>query len=283
MSSKHYIGFLVALTMLIVCRTNAQNSSKFWINVYDNLGVNYSNQFGNNVSATYGIDYPLNEAEATPCPPGLCVMWVNIPGHVNSWFPGLILNDWRAFPTNPEQKDTFQLRFVNADYADTNIYFTWPDAAYLGARCDSMFFVFFDASIPPNITTINMFKQSYLDIPAAGTSGISRAFIYKYGTKTIDDITPDKNIRPARFRLNQNYPNPFNPTTTVSFGISHLSFVSLKAYDVFGREVATLLNKEMAPGNYTQEWNAFNIVSGIYFLRLQAEDFIDVKKMVLLK
>ena len=88
---------------------------------------------------------------------------------------------------------------------------------------------------------------------------------------------------PERFELHHNYPNPFNPMTHFQFAIANLKLVTLKIYDVFGREVATLINKEMAPGNYTQEWDASGVASGMYFYRLTAGTHSEIRKMLLMK
>jgi hypothetical protein len=81
----------------------------------------------------------------------------------------------------------------------------------------------------------------------------------------------------------QNYPNPFNPTTTISFGIAVQSAVSLKVFDVLGREVATILSQELLAGNYDRQWNAENFPGGIYFCRLQTGNSIKTRKLLLLK
>jgi ligand-binding sensor domain-containing protein len=83
--------------------------------------------------------------------------------------------------------------------------------------------------------------------------------------------------------LNQNYPNPFNPSTAITFSLRAKSFVSLKIYDLIGREVAIIVSEELAAGVYTRKWNASNIPSGIYFYRLQAGSFTETRKLVLLK
>jgi len=96
---------------------------------------------------------------------------------------------------------------------------------------------------------------------------------------------------PLHFSLAQNYPNPFNPTTNFEFGISDLGFVSLKVFDVLGREVATLVNEERQPGIYRVTWDASKMPSGVYFYTLRAGDastrsargFVETKKMILTK
>ena len=88
-----------------------------------------------------------------------------------------------------------------------------------------------------------------------------------------------------KYNLQQNYPNPFNPTTTIAFTIPSNEFVTLKVYDISGKEVAVLVNEHKNGGNYEVQFSAgsLNLSSGIYFYRLQAGNFTDVKKMVLLK
>lgn len=85
------------------------------------------------------------------------------------------------------------------------------------------------------------------------------------------------------FVLNQNYPNPFNPATTINFSIPEASFVSLKVFNSLGQEIETLVAKELNAGNYKYDWDATNLTSGIYFYTIQAGNFIDTKKMILLR
>ena len=88
---------------------------------------------------------------------------------------------------------------------------------------------------------------------------------------------------PDKYLLYQNYPNPFNPMTKIEYAIPKQGFVSLKIYDLLGREVANLVNGEMAPGYYRIDFNGSNLASGVYFYRLQSGSFIDTKRMVLIK
>jgi hypothetical protein len=88
---------------------------------------------------------------------------------------------------------------------------------------------------------------------------------------------------PRRYVLEQNYPNPFNPSTTISFSLPAKSYVVLKVYDMLGKEVATLIQKELSSGNHIQQWNASNVSSGVYFYRLEAGVFMDTKKLILLR
>ncbi len=85
------------------------------------------------------------------------------------------------------------------------------------------------------------------------------------------------------FHLSQNYPNPFNPSTKIKFDIPKGSLVKLKIYDMLGREVAELVNDKLNPGTYEYEWNGVNLPSGVYFYKLESENFIETKRMVLVK
>jgi len=98
-----------------------------------------------------------------------------------------------------------------------------------------------------------------------------------------------ENTMLLQFALSQNYPNPFNPTTSVKFRVSSFGFVSLKVYDVLGREVVKLVDENKPAGEYTVEFNGTNLSSGVYFYRLTVESsgqvnkFTDIKKMILAK
>ena len=116
----------------------------------------------------------------------------------------------------------------------------------------------------------------------SGGSFYSGRIGYAIDTTLISVVTMPKNI-PEQFVLSQNYPNPFNPTTTIKYQIPEMSFVTLKIYDVLGSEVATLVNEEKAMGSYEVKWHANNSPSGVYFYRIQAGDYFETKKMLMLK
>jgi len=95
--------------------------------------------------------------------------------------------------------------------------------------------------------------------------------------------TPNDDLLATTYNLDQNYPNPFNPSTTISYSISNESQVSLKVYDVMGKEIANLIDEKQSSGNYSIEFDASSMASGTYFYKLITGEFISVKKMVLLK
>ncbi|HPS65557.1 MAG TPA: T9SS type A sorting domain-containing protein, partial [Ignavibacteria bacterium] len=88
---------------------------------------------------------------------------------------------------------------------------------------------------------------------------------------------------PAKFDLSQNYPNPFNPATKINFDLPKDGQVSLKIFDMLGRELSTIVNEIRKAGYYTVEFNASNLASGVYFYRISAGEFSSVKKMIVLK
>jgi hypothetical protein len=101
-----------------------------------------------------------------------------------------------------------------------------------------------------------------------------------------DNIAPVdlKDYMPGKtFSLKQNYPNPFNPSTTIEYSVPAAGLVSLKIYDIQGREVATLVDKEQNAGYYITSWNASNFSSGVYFYKLTAGSFTQTKKLLLTK
>ncbi len=113
--------------------------------------------------------------------------------------------------------------------------------------------------------------DSVESIPSIITSGVRTA------------VDERKILGPLQFQLEQNYPNPFNPKTVISYQLPVKSIVSLKLYDILGREVATLVNEIKSAGNHAAVWNAKHLPSGIYFCRLAAGGFTQIKKLALIK
>jgi hypothetical protein len=103
-------------------------------------------------------------------------------------------------------------------------------------------------------------------------------------TTVITNVSRDEIVGiPSTFALHQNYPNPFNPSTTISYDLPVRARVKLVIYNLLGQEVATLVNGEQEPGRYNVKFDASGLPSGIYFYRLEADKFVDVKKMILVK
>ena len=104
----------------------------------------------------------------------------------------------------------------------------------------------------------------------------------RVGCTSVGVIHKPSNL-PIKSELSQNYPNPFNPLTNISFALPSRSFVVLKVFDLIGREIATLISKELPPGKYSRQWDASGMPSGVYFYRLHVGTFTETKKLILLR
>jgi hypothetical protein len=86
-----------------------------------------------------------------------------------------------------------------------------------------------------------------------------------------------------QYSLGQNYPNPFNPITQINYSIKEAGLVQLKVYDILGKEIATLVNTNKETGNYSVDFNATQLLSGVYFYKMQSGNYITSRKMLLIK
>jgi len=140
-----------------------------------------------------------------------------------------------------------------------------------------------------------LFKARVLILRFSNQIDSETARSLNYSADGVIDLIVDEDYRPGtlpsvedylvpkNFDLSQNYPNPFNPTTTIEYSIPKDANVSIKIYDVLGKEVATLVNEQRSAGTYIINWNASNFSSGLYFYRITAGEFADTKKMFLIK
>ena len=108
-------------------------------------------------------------------------------------------------------------------------------------------------------------------------------FWYIYQQSTITAVENEETTMPTVFKLEQNYPNPFNPSTAIKFAVPEKSNVVIKIYDILGNEIITLVNEEMDAGWYEKSFNANGISSGVYLFRMQAGNYVNTKKMLLIK
>jgi len=144
------------------------------------------------------------------------------------------------------------------------------------------------AGLVPGSYSINSDSYGYTSVQS---STVSVDYNTTYSTSASFTLTPESitavndpqpNII-SGFKLSQNYPNPFNPTTIISYQIPSESKVVLKVYNILGGEVATLVNENKAAGSYSVQFNGSSLASGVYFYQIKAGNFVDTKKLVLLK
>ncbi len=125
----------------------------------------------------------------------------------------------------------------------------------------------------------------YNFIAAGGNflAGTSQGLWIRPISDSVTAVKVNKNKLPNTFSLSQNYPNPFNPSTSIEYQIPKSGLVTLKVYDVLGREVETLVNEEKPAVSYEVRFEGSSLSSGIYFYRIQAGDYALAKKMILMK
>ncbi len=131
-----------------------------------------------------------------------------------------------------------------------------------------------DNSLVPNNT---YFYRVYAYTFGANSSYSNTIFVY------LTDIKKNNELIPNRYSLYNNYPNPFNPLTKIKFDIPKSSYVKIKVYDNLGKLIEELVDNELPAGSYEVDWNASDNSSGVYYYKLETENFKDVKKMVLIK
>ena len=172
---------------------------------------------------------------------------------------------------------TFQVpdsTFLDSDIGDTLTYQASGLPSWLSFNAQTRTF----QGTPPQTVRLITIGITVNDLLLASASTTLRMAVVAPLTDV--DNSPTS---PTKYELCQNYPNPFNPTTNIRFEIVDLEFVSLKIFDVLGREVATLMNEDKPKGNYNVTWDASHMPSGIYFYRLTTENFSQVKRMLLIK
>ncbi|MFZ1323299.1 MAG: T9SS type A sorting domain-containing protein [Ignavibacteria bacterium] len=151
-------------------------------------------------------------------------------------------------------------------------------------------------------STSDKFSSTPLNLKWAGNESLFRTKIYSFdGKKNFDITNADFNLvegtsnnsdnlgnenltsLPTEYTLSQNFPNPFNPVTKINYELPSSGLVTLKIFDLLGKEVATLVNEKMEAGRYSAAFNGSNLASGMYFYKITAGEYSAVKKMVLIK
>ena len=139
----------------------------------------------------------------------------------------------------------------------------------------------FDDGLPDSGHVIAIAIDALRHRVFASGSSWKDAGLYVYDTMvSADSVVP---TIPSSFVLSQNYPNPFNPTTTLEYALPQPARVQLKIYNVVGQQIATVVDGEQEAGHHTVNFDAREFSSGVYFYRLHAGTYSDIKKMLLLK
>jgi aminopeptidase N len=136
-------------------------------------------------------------------------------------------------------------------------------------------------------TTVTLFNDAQIQTFQFDIVGDPQSVVFDPGNWILKNNTIITSLEdltfPTQFSLEQNYPNPFNPSTTIEFNIPQNGFITLKVFNVLGREVATLVNGQVEAGKHKVEFDASNLNSGVYFYKVESGSFADTKKMILIK
>ncbi|MCC6864939.1 MAG: choice-of-anchor D domain-containing protein [Ignavibacteria bacterium] len=185
-------------------------------------------------------------------------------------------------------RDADMLGDINQDTVAEVLYSTQePGRVYvLNGKTGAILFMYeFGASLlyrADRVAALNSVDGNQFN-EFVGVCRDGRVKCFNGGNGTIIGITNTNNSIPEKFALHQNYPNPFNPETNIKFELPRVSNVKLAVYDILGREVSLLINNKMDAGIYNATWSAEPFSSGVYFYRLTADGFTDVKKMIVVK
>ena len=196
--------------------------------------------------------------------------------------------------------DTFiQISWDAAEHANSyNVYFSLDHAQFEPCAYEKPVKIEAGDTTEFTITGLTAGCEYYIAVTAVDTnlgpyaneswyeSSITGASIVKvecFGTSPVDDPFINSGVMPTEFTISQNYPNPFNPSTTIDYAVPATEHVSLKVYDMQGREVATLVDEQQIAGWYSVTLDASRLASGVYIYRIQTETFAKTMKLLLMK
>ena len=245
-----------------------------------------------------GNGLQVETMEGTVPPPGWSI--INNDSNFTFWqyiynpiggpsFPGVraIRINYYSYPENIGTKDYIKTKVYNNVNSGDSIKFDWAYAQRPGFSDRLVVKVSIDGG---NTFPFTIFDKQGADLGTAPstssgfvpTSGQWGTFAGRFGT--LVGVEPvGGSLTPTKFELMQNYPNPFNPATMIKYQIAENSYVTLKVYDLLGKEIATLVNGSIKAGQYELQFNASSLTSGIYFYKLAAGNFTDTKKMIIIK
>jgi aminopeptidase N len=207
----------------------------------------------------------------------------SVSGQDLTWF----IDEWVKQPNHPTYQNTYNIANVGSGNYRINFvaYQTLSNTVFHKMPITLKFS--FAAGADTTVRVMNdvnsqMFTFYFNRQPTTVLFDPNNDIVLKTATLAVG-INNASNITPDKFAVYQNYPNPFNPTTSIKFDIPKNTFVTLKVYDVLGKEVATLINEVRAAGSYNVDWNASFYPSGVYFYKLESKDFTETKRMLLIK
>jgi hypothetical protein len=224
--------------------------------------------------------------------------WVYYGGSPMDTNPDLVMWGWvtHAAPAGDINRDGYDDLITSCDFSFSDagrvlIFYGGPSFDSLpDARVNNWDFPYYMDHFGMAIAGLGDFNGDGVDdFAISALDALSRGVVLIYsGTGEPTDVADNEENLPTSFVLHQNYPNPFNPSTTISFDLTRRTHVNLVVLNVLGQEVAHLVDREMAAGSHLVEWNGRSgageeVASGVYLYKLTAGDFVETRKMVLVK
>jgi hypothetical protein len=136
--------------------------------------------------------------------------------------------------------------------------------------------------VPAGSHDLYALAENYVETAGNGEASIYASLTVEFFPGSVSEVKPSGEV-PTEHALSQNYPNPFNPSTTIEFALPHAGYGTLKVYNVLGEEVASLIAGDHAAGTFKATWDASDMPSGVYFYRLTTGEYVQTRKMILMK
>lgn len=274
---------MVCVVLLIDCTTIALSQpctppeNRTWIRVSNAGAEQETLWFGFDPMATYGLDMQLCEVEIPHPPPApLDVSFVNIPGREGWDTPlGLGMGFWQDYRTfRPLERDTFQIKIWWPGTPGFPIHLAWSPSDQFFLLRDTVLLFDGTGGLP-----IIMDHDSLLTL----ANSTNNSLLITVGPQNAVNVQHTGGLGPQQGNLWQNFPNPFNSTTTIDYYLAATSLVTLRVYDLLGRELATLVEGEETQGTKRVRFNADWLASGVYLYRLNVGEAVSSRMMLLLK
>jgi len=242
--------------LTVVNSTSNPNESFYWD------GTQWQDMY-------YFADPPWPANTANLCIKALTLDEGNVPVELTS-FTAInegknIKLEWTTATEINNQRFEIERKVINNEYKDEWTLIGFKDGN--GTTSETHQYTFYDDVSNFNATSLE-YRLKQIDYN---------------GNYSYSEIVEVNNLTPNSFVLEQNYPNPFNPSTIIKYSITDKQFVTLKVHDILGNEISTLISEIKPAGNYEIEFNADNISAGVYYYTIITDNFVQTKKMVLLK
>jgi len=253
----------------------AKNTNDWLVKISSSLNGMYDDllSFGQSDAATDGFDNAYDYVKPPKAPSASVESYFT---HSNwSTYFNKYASDVKKSATGKNAQWSFEI----SSFQNGQLTLDWKDIlTEIPAEVQKQFTAInLSAANLPTVPAVDMLKQFTLSLQ------VEKDKTYQFNINaSVTDVRNEENP-PKSFGLQQNYPNPFNPVTTIQYDVASSQQVILKVYDILGKEVITLVNEKKAPGSYTVDFSSGKLASGTYLYRLQAGDFVQTMKMIILK